>query len=96
MLFRNVGENLLCNPAMGAYSQLHEVHIDFECVVVVGSDVLREVPPPMLSRFEKYSLTMEDCMKARLLSGLEVLQPVRGIKVRDVHSTVGKLAIFSA
>ena len=42
------------------------VHEDFQCIVHLKRSELRDIPPPFLSRFQKYSLSINDFYRIRL------------------------------
>ncbi len=42
------------------------VHEDFQCIIHVKRSELKDIPPPFLSRFQKYSLSINDFYRIRL------------------------------
>ncbi|CAF4322341.1 unnamed protein product [Rotaria sp. Silwood2] len=41
------------------------VHEDFQCIVHINRNEFKEIPPPFLSRFQKYSLSIKDFYQIR-------------------------------
>ncbi|KAH3761459.1 AAA+ ATPase [Pelomyxa schiedti] len=54
------------NLAAGSFSQPCIVHDDFKVIVHVPKSKLQQIPTPLLNRFEKYSLGIEDALHERL------------------------------
>jgi len=56
------------NVAVGSFSRPCAVHPDFRVIVHVPQSALAVTPSPLLSRFEKYTLSVSDCLQSRLAS----------------------------
>jgi len=54
------------NVAVGSFSRPCVVHPDFRVIVHVPQSALAVTPSPLLSRFEKYTLSISDCLQERL------------------------------
>ena len=54
------------NIAIGSNLKQCQVHRDFQCVVVIKRSELPTTPGAFLNRFEKYSLSHNDFLDARL------------------------------
>ncbi|KAH3762622.1 AAA+ ATPase [Pelomyxa schiedti] len=51
------------NIAAGSFSQPCLVHNDFRLIVHVPKSMLRSIPAPLLNRFEKYTLGVDDALQ---------------------------------
>ncbi|CAG8704564.1 6187_t:CDS:2, partial [Racocetra fulgida] len=60
--------------ALGAYSNpMLYVHPDFKCILAMDEDKLEHTDPPLLNRFEKQRLTINDILSERQKELCEVL-----------------------
>ena len=50
------------NIALGAFTKLSRVDPEFQCIVVIKKEEVKETPAPFLNRFEKYNITHESLL----------------------------------
>ena len=65
------------NIAIGSHHKPCRVHKDFQCVVIIKESEVKGTPAPFLNRFEKYRVSHEDFLRARLDS----FPPCMGVAV---------------
>lgn len=58
------GPRYYSNISIGAHYKPCRVHSAFQCIVVVRQSEIKNIPPPFLNRFEKYSLTHKTLLEA--------------------------------
>ena len=56
------------NIAIGPYTKPCLVHPEFQCVIVIKQSEVLLMPPPFLSRFEKYLISHKLLLESRLMS----------------------------
>ena len=60
------GPRYYTNIAIGAYSKLSRVHVNFQCVVVLNKSEVERTPAPFLNRFEKYRISYDTLLETAL------------------------------
>ena len=61
-------DKVFANIPVGPVTYLCPVNPGFQCLVFVREADLQETPAPFLSRFEKYRLSVQDCLELKLRS----------------------------